>query len=456
MREIMKRTTTRTSRPRAALAAIPRYLLTSGVEGRLHGRALVVARSAWVALAALTAVLYVVGVRLDIGRPDWPCTLGVCEQFGTQAVQRALDPLHLRLSLAFGYVFALRVLCNAGYVAIAALLFWRRSHDRMALFVSLALLFFGAYAVETEIELVTYASPDWWLPVTTLQFLGVVGLAGFLVVFPDGRFVPRWILPVAAVWSLWIGLGNFFPGSPFDYNTWPAAVSLGMWALFLSAFVYAQVYRYKRVSTPAQRIQTKWVVVGFAAAALGYFGGMLVFAITTTPTPTVSAVTGDLVGHTLIFAGFLAIPCAIAIAMLRYRLFDVDLLIRRALVYATVAAILAVLYEISSIVLEGELLSLTGETGLVAETGLGFVVGALIGPLQQRIDRAVTRLIYPRRYVAERRIQALSRRLRREWEVVPLAEEWEEAVGEQLGRIWPRVRSRPVRVDNYVQERLFP
>jgi len=251
-------------------------------------------------------------------------------------------------------------------------------------------------------------------------------------------------------------VGSFFPDSPFDSGTWPAAASLGAWALFLSTFVYGQAYRYRRVSTPAQRIQTKWVVFGFAAAALGYFGGTLVFAVTTTPMPTVSVVTGDLVGHTLIFVGFLAIPSTIAIAMLRYRLFDVDLLIRRALVYAALVATLAVLYEGGTILLEQMLLALTAETGLGAETVLAFAVGALTGPLQQRIDRDVTHLIYPRRYMAERRIEAFGRRLRREWEVVPLAEEWEDAVGERLGRIWARVRSRPTRAGAYVQGRLFP
>jgi hypothetical protein len=248
----------------------------------------------------------------------------------------------------------------------------------------------------------------------------------------------------------------FFPDSPLDIGIWPAAASLGAWALFLGAFVFIQIYRYWRVSTPAQRIQTKWVVFGFAAAALGYFGGTLVFAVTTTPKPTVSAVTGDLVGHTLIFAGFLAIPITIAIAMLRYRLFDVDLLIRRALVYAALAATLAVLYESGTILLEQVLLALTGETGLGPETVLAFAVGALVGPLQQRIDRAITRLIYPRRYTAERRIEAFSRRLRRERGVEPLAEEWEDAVEERLGQVWTLVRSHPARKGAYVQGRLFP
>jgi hypothetical protein len=380
----------------------------------------------------------------------------VCEHFGSQAVQSALDPLHLTIAVAFGYVFSLRILFNAGYVAIAALLFWRRSRDPLAFFVSFALLLFGAYSVESEIGALVDASPSWWLPITILQFLGVVGLAGFLVVFPDGRFVPRWALPVAALWTLWIGMGSFFPDSPFDSVTWPAGASLGAWALFLSAFVCAQVYRYRRVSTPAQRIQTKWVVFGFAAAALGYFGGALVFVVTTTSTPTVSAVTGDLVGHTLMFAGFLAIPSAIAIAMLRYRLFDVDLLIRRALVYAALVATLAVLYEIGTSLLEQNLLALTGETGLGAETVLAFVIGALVGPLQRRIERDVTRLIYPRRYMAERRIEAFGRQLRREWKVEPLTEEWEDAVEEKLGRVWARVRGSPARSGSYVQKRLFP
>jgi hypothetical protein len=100
------------------------------------------------------------------------------------------------------------------------------------------------------------------------------------------------------------------------------------------------------------------------------------------------------------------------------------------------------------------LLALTGETGLGAETVLAFAVDALAGPLHRRIERDVTRLVYPRRYEAEQRIETFGRQLRREWEVAPLAEEWEDAVGERLGRAWARVRSRPAGA--YVQGRLFP
>jgi hypothetical protein len=453
-RRIMERTTTRTSRPRLGVAT-PRYLHSFGANGRLQGRALAVARGAWVALAAFTVGLYVVGVWLDSSRPYWPCPVGVCEQFGTEEVRRALDPLHLTLSLAFGYVFALRVLFNAGYAALAALLFARRSRDPLALFVSLALLLFGTYSVETEIGALVDANSGWWLPINILRFLGVVGLAGVLVIFPDGRFVPRWGVPVAVAWALWLGGGYFFPDSPLDTGVWPAAATLVTWALFLGAFVFAQVYRYQRVSTLAQRIQTKWVIFGFAAAALGYFGGALVFAITVTPEPTVSIVTGDLIGHTLIFVGFLAIPLTIAVAMLRHHLFDVDLLIRRALIYAALAGTLAVLYEGGVLLLERVLLALTGETGLGAETVLAFVLGALAGPLHQRIERDVTRLVYPRRYAAERRIEAFARQLRREWEVTLPAEEWEDALAERLGRAF-QVRGNPSRAGSYVQGRLFP
>jgi hypothetical protein len=353
-------------------------------------------------------------------------------------------------------VFALRVLFNAGYAAIAALLFARRSRDPLAIFVSLALLLFGAYSVETEIGRVVDASPGWWFLITTLRFLGVVGLAGVLVVFPDGRFAPRWAVPVAVAWALWLGGSYFFPDSPLDNGTWPAAASLGAWSLFLSAFICAQVYRYRRVSTSAQRIQTKWVVFGFAAAALGYFGGALVFAVMNTPKPTVSAVTGDLVGHSLIFIGFLAIPITIAVAMLRHHLFDVDLLIRRALVYAALAGTLALLYEGGVLLLERALLALTGEKGLGAETVLAFVLGALAGPLHQRIERDITRLVYPRRYAAERRIEAFARQLRREWEVTLPAEEWEDALAERLGRAWAQVRGNPSRAGSYIQGRLIP
>ena len=89
----------------------------------------------------------------------------------------------------------------AGYASVAALIFWRRSDDRMALFASLALLIFGTATFGFTMPALAADHPAW--PVCLLHFLGAACFRSVPVRFPDGRFVPRWTRWVAVVWIGW-------------------------------------------------------------------------------------------------------------------------------------------------------------------------------------------------------------------------------------------------------------
>jgi hypothetical protein len=88
-------------------------------------------------------------------------------------------------------------------IAVAALIFWRRSDDRMALFASLALLTFGTATFTFTMAALTEQYPAWEVPVAFFHFLGAASFGLFLYLFPDGRFVPRWTRWVALVWIAW-------------------------------------------------------------------------------------------------------------------------------------------------------------------------------------------------------------------------------------------------------------
>ena len=459
----MARTTT--SSPlqtvRAWLGAIQRLAPSGIADARLHGRALVIARVVWLAVAGFTGVLFLISTWIWLGEMQGLCPIQFCQNGHVpSAVLRATRDLHLSVSFFNVYVLALNILFALGYAGIAVLIFWRRSHDPWALFVSLALLLFGTHSFGSALLPLLIAHPVWRLPIEFLGFLGTAMFGTFLYIFPDGRFIPRWTILAALAWTLWFLPDYLFPRSGFDFGVWPGEMYFGGWALLLTSIVFAQVYRYRHVSIPAQRQQTKWVVFGLAGASVGYFSGQLILFFSARSQISASSVLAETVGITLIYVTLLMIPICIGIAILRHHLFDVDLLIKQTLIYTVLVATLALLYEGGTLLAVKVVLAFTGQENLAAEVAIAFGVGALAEPLHRRIERGISRVFNRRKYEAERRIAAFSNQLRHEWKVVPTSAEWEEAAGQWMARTWTNLarRSAPttMQIDDYVQEPLFP
>ena len=397
---------------------------------------LALARVAWLAVAALTVSLYVASVWAGLRELEGPCPPNACQHGKVPlATGHAFADLHLPVGFLGGYLFGLNLVFTLGFAAIGVLIFWRRSRDVLALYISLTLLVFGAASFQRNMLPLRFANPAWQMLVSVLGFLGTAGFGAFLYICPDGRFVPRWTKLAAAGWALWMLPIYFAPNSPFAFINFEAGPALGVWALFLGSFVYAQVYRYRRVSSPVQRVQTKWIVLGIAAAAAGHFGGMFLLSFQP-PTPTSPlGVLADLAGDTLLYVSMLLVPLCIGIAILRHRLFDVDLVIRLSVIYSTLVVTLALLYEFGTLTLMKALLAITHEPGLGVEVAVAFGVGALARPLHTRIDRIVTRALHPRKYAAEKRIEAFGKQVRRELEVMAVTERLEEAAEIRLERL---------------------
>ncbi len=365
-------------------------------ESRATGRALVLARTAWVATAVLAGVLFVAAVPAEFAQLRVPCRTGACPTGQlSPAGLRALEDLGLSLDAFAAYSVAMDVVFAAAYGAVALLIFWRKSGDRVGLFVSLALFTFGTATFTSTMAALAARHPALEVPVGSLHFLGSATFGLFLYLFPDGRFVPRWTRWVALAWIAWQVPRYFFPNWYLDPSGWHALISTGVWLIALGTAVYSQVYRYRRVSGPVERQQIKWVVFGISVALAVLFGvvlALLAFA----PTPaSPGALLLHLVGYK--FFGYLAmllIPASIGISMLRHRLFDVDLVINRALVYGALTATVVGLYVLVVGGL-GELLQLRGNLIIsLLATGLAAVI---FQPLRDRLQRGANRLMYGER-----------------------------------------------------------
>jgi signal transduction histidine kinase len=375
-------------------AGTKRTTAETGSEIRLSGRSLLLARTVWLVVVALAVGLFVAGIPGEFAVLHTPCPTAVCPTGQLSPVGlRSLEDLGLSLDFFAAYSVAMDILFVAVYGAIAALIFWHKSDDRMALFVSLALLMFGTATFTFTMEALATQHPVWGTPVTLLHFLGAASFGLFLYVFPDGRFVPPWVRWVALAWIAWQLAEHFFPNWVSEPKLWQTWTETVVWLGALGTVIYSQVYRYRHTSSPKQRRQIKWVVFGISAAFGGFIGINMVLAASGAEAPTSpGALVAYLIGYT--FVGYLAvliIPVTIGIAMLRHHLFDVDLVINRTLVYGTLTASIVGLY----VLVVGSLGTLlqTGETIVVPLLAAG-LTAALFAPLRTRLQRGVNHLMY--------------------------------------------------------------
>jgi hypothetical protein len=387
---------------------------------RLHQRRLVLARIACGVLVAVALGLFVVSLPGYIAQLQTLCTGGSCKS--GQLSPDALTTLqHLGLSLGGYAAFNVALILIGALVsfAVALLLFFRRSDDWMALLVALMLVYFAPSSITNTIVLSHLVGPAFASILTSiLGQLSLVLLALVFYLFPNGRFVPRWTRWVMIALS---GVSLLFILVPYNSAIWLEVVSGVLYFGVLISLVIGQIYRYRRVSSRLQRQQTKWVVYSLTITIL------LILSILELPQLIVPALgqAGSLpasisnsIGNLL----FLPIPLAFAIAILRYRLYDIDVLINRTLVYGALTVSLTAIYVGLVIGLQALLRGLISQDNSVAIVLSTLVIAALFQPLRRRIQRIIDRRFYRSKYDAAKTVAAFSATLRQEVDLDQLRE----------------------------------
>jgi len=380
-------------------------------DNHLRGRWLILARAAWLAMGALAVGLFVAGIPAEYRQLQLGCPTSACVSSGGVGPVELSLLANLGLSPEFfaAYGIALELIFALVFVGVAALIFWQKSSDRPALFAASTLLLFGTATQTYAMQTLVATHSFWRLPVDSLHFLGSASFSLFLYLFPDGRFVPRWTRWVALVWIAWLLPRYWFPDwPPTGSNTWLALPNLVVWLGALGAAVYSQVYRFRRVSDRVQRQQTKWVVFGIAIG-LTLFITVNIVVFATAPLPASAGdITTLMAGAALMNGALLLIPLSIGIAILRYHLFDIDVLINRTLVYGALIVIVTGLYIIL-VGMVGVLFQSVGNSFLVIlATGL---IAVLFQPLRQSLQRGINHFMYGERDDPYAVLSRLSQRL---------------------------------------------
>ena len=391
----------------------------------MQSRWLLLARVVWVAVALLTVGVFILSIPSEFARLRSPCTDTVsCSWLIRLTAENARELRSLGLSVDFfaAYFISLEAAFTVVPIAVGAIIFWRRPDDRMAFLVSLVLLMYWA-GITFPYHLLDLPRL-WEVSSAVVALIGVGTILLFMYVFPDGHFVPRW-----ARWLALVSIVVFAPSILFPYSSlslwWHpllnALVSTGVFG----AIALVQVYRYRLVSNYVQRQQTKWVVLGIVAAAVGYCMFLVLNLLQ-------GGILASLLGYTAALLLLFLLMISIVVAVLRYRLYNIDLLINRTLVYGSLTVMLVALYFGGIVVLQRIFITLTGQHSTLAVVASTLFIAALFNPLRHRIQSFVDRRFYRRKYDARKTLEAFAAQLRDETDLDALSDDLVGVVRETM------------------------
>jgi hypothetical protein len=391
-----------------------------------HSRTIRWLQAGWVVIAAVTVGTFIIALPARLAQ----------QQTDPYHLREGLEQLGLTVNHFALYGTLLDIMASMVLTAFALILFWRKRDDRMVLLVSLAALM-HMVSVLPMTSVLLEAGPLWRLLVMTLRGLGLLLLFATILLFPDGHFVPRWTSVLLVIWAgytlIWVARPELAPATAYTDLRQPANLP-GAIPLFLMLVcaVAAQVYRYRFVSTLVQRQQTKWVVLGLTA--IGAMTAILALILRLAE-PLQTSLTAFtlymLIAIPITLLTFLLFPLTIALAILRYRLWDIDVIIRKTLVYSALTVLLALIYFGSVVLVQQVTRSITASSDLAIAVST-LIIAALFFPLRRRVQSMIDRRFYRRKYDAARTLAAFSATVRDEVELEKLTAELLSVVQETM------------------------
>ena len=384
-----------------------------GASGTLlRGRWLLAARVVWALVLTGMLAAFVIDIPYYLAFMSRACP-DVCAF--TKPQEAALAGIGISLDAFAWIALSFTIIITLISVALALALFWRRSNDWMALLVALFLVGYPIMNNGTTGTMPTDIPASTLLLAQILTFpVWIIYDATFLL-FPSGRFVPRWMWILFIIWAVWGQLISLTP------DLFGGMLFLG-YPLFVITTIAAQIYRYRRASTPVQRQQTKWAIAGLFAVLVA--NQLFWLPSGFTPLGQTLYMPASFLFYQLVM---LALPITFFIAIQRHRLYEIDMIINRALVYGSVTVVLAAVYVGCIVAFQSVSRALLPTPGraddpiiIVVST---LLIAALFQPLRRRIQRAVDRRFYRTRYDARKAVEAFGTALRQEVDISSFSEQ---------------------------------
>ena len=357
-------------------------------------------RAVWMTVSVCLLVLISTSLPAAYAHLQVPCHNPTCD-VGQITVGNviALHRLGLPVAVYALYLLLASLLIGGILFLISFVIFWRRSEQWFPFFVSLWLL------LCVSVIGIGPASP--LLPAQVMRviangvtMLGFCGLGLFCATFPNGRLTPRWSGGIPLLWVLQL-LAFFAPG-PFNITNWPGPLFPLEVLLVFASTLALQIYRYVRLYDAVERGQTKWLVYGLGIALLYLVCGIMLSSLLPADSPVLLA----LLPVPLVLV--LCLGLAVGAAIVRYRLWDIDLIIQRTLVYGVLSACVIGLY----VLIVGYISALfqTPNNSLISLLATA-LVAIVFQPLRGLLQRAANRLLYGERDVPYQMLARLDQQL---------------------------------------------
>ena len=361
------------------------------------------ARLGWILILLLVVGTLLAGApaRLSLLKSDPYDLVQGLDQIGASIEFFAIYFTFLEIGFALLFLF------------VGVLIFWKAGDDWMALLVSAAFVTMGVSSPLADA--LSAGNAGWLWPVLLLRVLTFDLTLLVFYLFPDGRFVPRWTRWLVWAFILYSGLWFVFPqlvppmAILVEATNWRALGQFTPLALLVLIGIASQIYRYRRVSNAARRQQTKWVVFGFVAFFLSVCVILVPFALSSSLRDGQGGnILYILVAGPLLLLAAGLIPITTALAILRYRLWDISLVVRRTVTYSLFTLLLLAIYLLVVVLFQSLLRLVTDQESPLVIAVSTLVIAALFNPLRKRTQTFIDRRFYRRKYDAQKTLAAFA------------------------------------------------
>lgn len=350
----------------------------TSTHARLTGHGILLGRLGWGIIAVTTLGLFANSLA-----PGLEAVQANYQTFG-------LTGRGISQNLYITFNLLIELFLIIGIYTFSLILITRKSDNWVALLIAIMIITFGS-DISIFINALSETNQPWY---TVARFLRSIGEACAIIgayVFPNGRFVPRWTRPLAYFLFIWQPLTFLIP--TIGPMNWQPLTRL-LWQIgWTSTIIYTPIHRYLRYATGNQRQQTKWVLVGIIASSVAN--------ITLFTFEFMSASTTQFILPYLFIVipfqrlAFLLVPLTMVLSILRYRLWDIDFVINRGLVYGSMTLVLAGLFGGTLFAISQLFAALSGgQQSIIAVAATALVFGGLFQPARIRLQRFVDRRFF--------------------------------------------------------------
>lgn len=360
----------------------------------LQGVLLWLARSSVIFFGVLSLVVFLLTTEFRMRQLT---AIGVTNNFVLQTLGLPAGVVPVFILLADMMLFGI-------HFFIAILIFARRSKDRLVLLACVMLVCMATIITRPGDSVRSVNEPALQVAYMTIYITGLIAVCIFLHLFPYPVYIPRWsgvlaigFCAIMVIWYLVVAMG-------WPLRQLPTLVVAG----WIISGISLQIWRYTRVSDVMRQQQTKWVVYGLTCAGVGFltFNYLVPAIFPMVLRPGNARVVYVLLGVAIEYAMLNALPISFALSVLRFRLWDVDRIAFRAIVYSGLTAGLAVLYFTTVLVLQQLFREITRTQSVIGVVITTIAFGLLFNPIRERAQALIEQRTYRRKYDA---VQTLAR-----------------------------------------------